>query len=790
MPEKTIELDLPFVLPGVEAPECGCVARLEHALENAAGLRRVHLEVDREPAAVCLHYDPDVLTLAQVRQLAAQAGARIVRRYRHDLLAIEGMDCSDCARVLEHSVGRLDGVLAVTVNFAAEKMRVEYDARQVTRGSIERRVRGTGYALPASGWRRVYSANRELIFSLGAGLLLGLGWIGATFLGWSAPLAWGFYLAAYLLGGWDVARHAVHALRAGHFDTDLLMGLAALGAAALGEWAEGALLLCLFSLGHALQERALDRARAAVRALSALTPKTARVRRAGRESELPVAQLQLDDVAVVRPGARVPVDGVVLAGHSEVNQAPVTGEALPVEKGPGQLVFAGSVNGAGALEVRVTRLAKDSTLARVMQLVEAAQAQKSPAQRSVEQFERRFVPAVLLLTGLVMIVPPLFGWLSLAQAVQRALLLLVAASPCALALGTPAAVLAAVAQAARNGVLVKGGAPLEALGQLTAIAFDKTGTLTHGRPAVTDVIGREQWSAGDAPAAWPVDRWLAWAAAAESRSGHPLAQAVVRAAEARGLALPAVERVEALEGRGLRAAVAGHTLWVGNARLLEEAGVPVSREARARLEALTSRGRMAMGVAVDGELAGLIALADTVRAEAAEALTALRRLGVQHFALLTGDHASAAVPLAAGLGVTDVRAGLLPEDKLAAIRELGARHGALAMVGDGVNDAPALAQATVGIALGSAGTEVALETADVALLGDDLTRLPFAISLGRAMRAVIVQNLAIALGVIGLLILAALTGWAGLGLAVVLHEGSTLVVVLNALRLLGHSGRA
>jgi Cd2+/Zn2+-exporting ATPase len=483
-----------------------------------------------------------------------------------------------------------------------------------------------------------------------------------------------------------------------------------------------------------------------------------------------------------------------------VDQSPVTGESAPVDKTPGSQAFAGTINGEGALEVRVTRLARDSTLARVMRLVEEAQAQKSPTQQTVERFSRVFVPAVLVAALLLIVVPPLFG-VPFQESFLRAMTLLVAASPCALALGAPAAILAGVARAARGGVLVKGGVHLENLGRLKAIAFDKTGTITSGRPEVTDVVAVDgvwqiangKWLMADGGAAMGAGQArseamevLALAAAAESRSGHPLAQAVVRAAKAAmpGRPFLPVAEVESLTGRGLRARVDGRSVFIGSLKLLDENGVHVPADLRGRAEALESAGKTVTAVAVDGRAAGLLALADTLRPGVPETLAELRRLGVTETVMLTGDNARVARRTAQEAGIASYRADLLPEDKLNAIRELVEEYGQVAMVGDGVNDAPALANATVGIAMGGAATDVALETADVALMADDLGTLPFAVGIGRATRAVIQQNLAIALGVIGLLIVTSVFGLVGIGAAIILHEGSTIVVVLNALRLL------
>ncbi|MCL5951611.1 MAG: cadmium-translocating P-type ATPase [Chloroflexi bacterium] len=773
-----LELDIPVLLPQVEDERDQCVARLQDFLAAKRGIDRVHVHNDRTPAQICMHYHPDLVSLAEVQRLATHAGATVTNRYHHDLLELDGMDCGDCALVIEHSLSRLPGVLAVTVSFPAEKLRVEYDTEKVTRRELITRVRDLGYGVRdekrMGGWLR---ENWELALALLSGLSLAAGvvlaWLGAP-----SPLPLLFYAAAYVAGGFDITRHALHALRQLRFDIDTLMVLAALGAALLGDFAEGALLLFLFSLGHALEHFAMERAHNAIRALAKLSPKTARVSRHGQESEMPVEAVQRGDVVIVRGGERIPVDGTILKGRSAIDESPITGESVPLEKAAGDVVYAGTMNGSGALEVSVTKLARDTTLARVVQMVDEAQTQKSPTQRFTERFESFFVPVVLALDVALIAVPPLVGLAPLDVSFYRAMALLVAASPCALAIGTPAAVLSAVAQAARNGVLVKGGAHLENLGGLDAIAFDKTGTLTQGKPEVTTVLALS-------PDAGEHYTTLAIAAAVESRSTHPLAQAVVRAAKARSLTLPTVEGVQSLAGRGIGAVLDGRTVLVGNLRFLEVEGIAIDEAVRRQVESLEQDGQTTMAVAWGSTVMGVIAVADTPRREAKEALDRLRELGVRQTIMLTGDNERVAGAIAQAVGVDEYRASLLPEDKVKAIRELKAKHGAVAMVGDGVNDAPALANSTVGIAMGGAGTDVALESADIALMADDLSKLPFAVGLSRAARSIIRQNLAIALGVIGILIVASVTGFVSLGIAIVFHEGSTLAVVGNALRLLG-----
>lgn len=620
-----------------------------------------------------------------------------------------------------------------------------------------------------TGW---FTGHRELILSGCAGLLLFAGWLAGRA---DAPrsLSLALLVGAYAAGGFYTMREAWESLRNRRFDIDTLMLVAAAGAAALGAWEEGALLLFLFSLGHALEHMAMDRARKAIEALAELAPKTAMVQRNGLEMEVRVGELQRGDRVLVKPGQRIPADGQVESGNSAVDQAPITGESMPVDKQPGDKVFAGTINGEGVLIVEVTKLAQESTLARMVKMVAEAQTQKSPTQRFTDRFERIFVPVVLVGAGLLIVLPPLFGF-PFAESFYRAMAVLVAASPCALAIATPSAVLSGIARAARGGVLIKGGVHLENLGVLTAIAFDKTGTLTVGKPKVTDVVA----IIGDDA------RLLTVAAAVESRSAHPLAQAVATEAKRRGLSWSEAGDVEAVTGKGVRADFEGQKVAIGNAKLFDGESIPeVVQQHALRLQA---EGKTIMLIQTDGQFLGVVALADTPREGVRGVLERLHQLGIRKTIMLTGDNQGVGRAIANSVGLDEVKAGLLPEDKVKAMEELGQRYGQVAMVGDGVNDAPAMARATVGIAMGGASTDVALETADVALMADDLSKLPFAVALSRASRRIIRQNLWVSLGVVALLIPATLFGWAGIGLAVLVHEGSTIVVVINALRLLAY----
>lgn len=609
-----------------------------------------------------------------------------------------------------------------------------------------------------------------------AGVALAAGFFGEIFFGLPPTIALGFYLLAYLAGGYDVAREAIPALFRRKLDIDILMIAAAAGAAVLGEWAEGAFLLFLFSLGHAGEHYAMDRARNAVGSLGKLMPRTAFTKRGERLEQVPVEELHLDEIVVVKPGERVPVDGVITEGESSIDQSAITGESVPVSRKSGDEVFAGTINQDNALDVRMTRLARDNTLARVMQLVAEAQGQKSPTQRFTEKFARRFVPTVLIGTLLVIVTLPLaFDW-TWSASFYRGMLLLVAASPCALAIGTPAAVLAGIAQAARRGVLIKGGVHLENLGRLNTVALDKTGTLTTGLFAVSQVIGLDGTSEEEV---------LRIAAAVEEQSSHPLATAIVKAAKERHISFPSAAQIENLAGKGIQARVEDTDVLVGSLRAFGED--PAAKNGQALGETiakLEADGQTTVIIRRAGKCIGVIALADEPRPLAKEVMQHLRAQGIQRLVMLTGDNPSVAQRIAEKIGITDIRAELLPGQKLTVVQELEKDRGVIAMIGDGVNDAPALAAATVGVAMGAGGTAVALETADVVLMGDDLGKLSFAIGLSRASARIIRQNLVIALGVIVLLLIASGFGVIPLSVAVVLHEGSTIVVVLNALRLL------
>jgi Zn2+/Cd2+-exporting ATPase len=826
MTEK-LRIDLQILLPHVPDEADACVRRLIDDLEGRNGIEQVHLRPgsDGAPAQLCVHYDPDVVPLARIREVVESAGAAISERYGHALWEVTGIGHQRRARTVAGQLKSLWGVLEAEAS-AAGIVHVEYDRREVSEerilkvlagmqvvpvktmddgqhahgedGAPQVHREGDGHAHgkgdKAHAHGGLLGANTELIFSLTCGALLLAGFLVEKFIvgapGW-LPLA--CYVAAYFFGGVYTLREAIDNLRLKRFEIDTLMLVAAAGAAALGSWAEGALLLFLFSLGHALEHYAMGRAKRAIEALAELAPNTAVVRRDGQVQEIAVEDLVVGDVVLVKPNERMPADGFLVLGTSSVNQAPVTGESIPVDKRPvddpatarvrpdgvdaASRVFAGTINGSGAIEIEVTRKSSDSALARVVKMVSEAETRKSPTQRFTDRFERIFVPAVLVLAVLL-----LFAWVVVDEPFRdsfyRAMAVLVAASPCALAIATPSAVLSGIARAARGGVLIKGGAPLEELGSLNAMAFDKTGTLTEGRPRITDVVTVDGVTE---------EELLTVAVAVESLSDHPLAAAIARDGRERlgGREIPSASDLENLIGRGVTATLGGETVWIGKAEMFGTDGVaPLGESAAAAIAQLREAGRTSMVVRQGERDLGAIGLLDTAREGAPEALKELRALGITRMIMISGDHQRVAEAIASEVGLDEAWGDLMPEDKVEAIRKLREQD-KVAMVGDGVNDAPAMANATVGISMGAAGSDVALETADVALMADDLRHLPFAVGLSRHTRGVIRQNVFVSLGIVAFLVPATIFGL-GIGPAVAIHEGSTLLVVFNALRLLAY----
>jgi Cd2+/Zn2+-exporting ATPase len=600
-----------------------------------------------------------------------------------------------------------------------------------------------------------------------------------SWLGFAATSMVPFFLTIALSIS-EPARRAWHSVRTRALDINVLMVIAVLGACLLGEWFEAAAVVWLFGVAQWMEARSMDRARHAIRALMTDAPTTAVLKRGLMLVTVPVAEVRPGDIVVVRPGERVPVDGEVLKGASAVDQAPVTGESIPVDKGPGDEVYAGTINGTGALDVRAERPASDSTLARIIHLVEHAQSQRAPVQTFVDRFARRYTPAVAILAVLVAFVPPLFlagaaGWTqAFGTWSYRALALLVVACPCALVISTPVAFVSALTAAARKGVLIKGGVHLERLGMIRCVAFDKTGTLTHGRVTVTDVLGVDGTTSGGV---------LAVAAALELQSEHPIGRAIVTRARVEGLDVAPGDGFRALPGLGAEARVAEALALIGSHRLFEDRRL-CTPALHACVEELESRGATTVLVSHAGAALGAIGLSDEMRSDGRDTVERLRGHGVDRVALLTGDASPRARTVIADSGLDEAHTELMPGDKVRAIARLREAYGPVAMVGDGINDAPALAAADVGIAMGVSGTDVALETADVVLMSDDLTKLPYALRLGRAARANIRQNVTIALSLKVAFVVLAAAGLATMWMAVVADTGASLLVTANSLRLL------
>ncbi|WP_338263548.1 heavy metal translocating P-type ATPase [Corallococcus caeni] len=780
-----LQLDLEGTLPG-ETDDQGRFERLEAALEAQHGITDVHLRRDAGHAEVCIHYQPSLVSVSKLVTLAQKTGAQVAARYLHHTWFVRGMDSADAAQVIEHAVSRMKGVLTASVAYASERLVIEYDKEELKLPDVEARVKALGYGLevPMAGHACSHHAHGgglapllELPLVVASGVLLAAGFVVEHF-ALAPPLVatvlWALSMAS---GGFFAIRGSVQSIAQLRIDIETMMVVAAVGAAVLGAWFEGAFLLFLFSAGHALEHRAMDKARRSIEALGQLRPEVARVRRGSEVVEVPVADVARGERIVVRPGDRVPLDGIIREGKSSLDQAAITGESMPVARKPGDEVFSGTINCEAALEVEVTRLSSESVLARVVDMVAQAEAQKGKRQRFAQRLERTVAPLVMAAAVLFPVVLVLTGT-PMKEAVLRAVGLLVAASPCALAISTPSAVLSAVASAARGGVLIKGGIYLELLSGIRAVAFDKTGTLTVGRPRLLTT-----WAAPGVTR----EELLGTAAGVEALSAHPLARAVVDGAAEARVAVPAGRDLEAIHGQGIRAKVGDDAVEVGSVALF--AGEALPPEVTAEVTRLEEAGQTTMVVRRAGRYLGVLGVADTLRGGARQVVQALKAGGIERTVMLSGDNALVARSIAQQVGLDEAKAPLMPADKVTAVKDLGRTH-PVAMVGDGVNDAPALAAAAVGVAMGGAGSDAALETADVVLMSDDLAKLPFALELSRRATAVMKQNLVIALGVSAVLVIAAVLGLTRISQAVVLHEGSTLLVVFNGLRLLAFRPKA
>ncbi|MBD2501616.1 heavy metal translocating P-type ATPase [Anabaena azotica] len=709
---------------------------------------------------------------------------------------IAGMDCGNCAKTVEVGLRQIPGIKEASVNFATQQMQVSYNPQQVNEKTIYDRVKALGYTIEPNqqvqthtdhlepnhqhevvantvksdpGKWKFWITNRRVqsVMLTGIGLVLGLL---AEYLALPIWIVRAFYGVGIVIAGYPIARAGLFELRLRRADMNLLMTISVTGALILGDWFEGALVVFLFSLGTTLQVFTFDRTRNAIRALMDLTPPTATVKQGNQEVTVPVENVQVGEILTIRPGQRVALDGVVVAGISTIDQSPITGESIPEDKTTGDAVFAGTLNQSGFLEVKVTHSFRDTTVAKIIHLVEQAQSSRAPSQQWVDKFAEVYTPIVILIAIAIALIPPLVFGQSANIWFYRALVMLVIACPCALVISTPVSIVSAIGAATRQGVLFKGGHALETAGHLTTLAFDKTGTITQGLPVVQKIyeLGMSK------------NMVLQIAATIEQRSEHPLAKAIVAQADHLGMELATPSNFMAIPGKGIQATIDQMWYFVGNRRLFADQGIPLSSEAESLLSEIEQQGQIPVLVGTNQGLLGAIALADGIRLEATEALRQLKRMGLKRLVMLSGDRTSTVRQIAQQVGITDYQAELLPEDKLQEIQQLR-RSGVVGMVGDGINDAPALAAADISFAVG--GIDIALETADVVLVGSNLSRLAYAVELSRRTVSVIQQNVVFSLVTKALFLLLGTFGFVGLAVAVLADTGTSLLVTANGMRL-------
>ncbi|MGI6126403.1 MAG: heavy metal translocating P-type ATPase [Planifilum sp.] len=691
---------------------------------------------------------------------------------------VQGFTCASCAAQFEENVKKLPGVRDAKVNFGASKITVygNPSIQDLEKAGAFENLKIYPENQEVRMEREPFWKRRETI-QVGVSLVfLIVGWLMGESYGEKSIPSVVSYLLSMLIGGYALFRKGLLNLTRLQFDMYTLMTIAILGAAAIGEWGEGATVVILFAISEALETYSMDKARQSIRTLMDIAPKQALIRRGDKEIMVPVDEIQIGDIMIVKPGQKLAMDGVVVKGSSSINQAPITGESIPVAKNVGDEVYAGTLNEEGLLEVKVTKRVEDTTIAKIIHLVEEAQAERAPSQAFVDRFAKIYTPAILIAGFLVALVPPLLFQADWSDWIYRGLALLVVGCPCALVVSTPVSIVTAIGNAARNGVLIKGGIHLEEAGALSIIAFDKTGTLTRGVPVVTDFISlipnKER-------------ELLGIAVSIEKNSQHPLASAILRKAEEESIPIQEVEDFSSLTGKGVQAKVNGVLYYIGSPGLFEEllpAGIP--EETKKTIVDLQKQGKTVMVLGTKIEMLALIAVADEVRENSREVIQRLHELGIKKTVMLTGDNPATAEAIGKKLGIGEVQAELLPQDKLEFIKQLRSDGSKVAMVGDGVNDAPALATSTVGIAMGGAGTDTALETADIALMADDLKKLPFTIRLSRQALRIIKQNITFSLAIKAIALLLIVPGWLTLWMAIFADMGATLIVTLNGLRLL------
>ncbi|WP_105105397.1 heavy metal translocating P-type ATPase [Streptococcus suis] len=691
---------------------------------------------------------------------------------------IEGLSCTNCAGKFEKNVKQLPGVTSATVNFGASKISVE---GQTTIEELEEAGAFENLIIRDDQENDEQVRSKESFIKRNIALIISLGFIlvaviSQLSLGEDHLLTKALYILAIIIGGFDLFKEGFSDLIKLDFSMESLMTIAIIGAAFIGEWAEGSIVVILFAISEALERFSMDKARQSIRSLMDIAPKEALIRRNNVEQLVSVDKIDIDDIMIIKPGQKIAMDGLVINGHSSVNQAAITGESVPVEKQLDDEVFAGTLNEEGVLEVKVTKKVTDTTIAKIIHLVEEAQGERAPAQAFVDKFAKYYTPFIIIMALLIVVVPPLFFGGDWNKWLYQGLSILVVGCPCSLVISTPVSIVSAIGNAAKNGVLVKGGVYLEEIGHLRAIAFDKTGTLTKGKPVVTDFI---------ATSSETNINYLSIISSLESLSQHPLASAILNEADKTNVDYKSIqiEDFQSITGKGLTGIHQNIRYYIGSPKLFS-ASVIEETAVKVQYRQFQEQGKTAMYFGTDEQILGVIAVADEVRDSSAAVISELHKLSIEHTIMLTGDNTKTAESIGKQLGVTEIKGDLMPQEKLDSIKALRTTYNKVAMVGDGINDAPALAASTVGIAMGGAGTDTALETADVALMGDDLQKLPFIVRLSRQTLKVIKQNITFSLGIKLLALLLVIPGWLTLWIAIVADMGATLLVTLNGLRLM------
>ncbi|MFZ3063138.1 MAG: heavy metal translocating P-type ATPase [Actinomycetota bacterium] len=771
---KHNEKEILLKVHGVDCADCS--VEVEKVISRLKGVRSADFSFATSEVRVVS--DPTALDAAGLEREVRKLGYQVEKPGGEGRIAfkIEGMDCAEEEELIRRKLKGVSGINDLNVNLVTQELSLVYDPALISVSDIVKAIAETGmkaYLEKREVHARPWWREPKIIFLSISGVLTATAFL-LKFLGVPVLGVRALFFLAILFGGYYPARIGLAALRTFTLNVNTLLVAATLGAVALNLWDEAAILVFVFSLGGVLETYAVDKSRGSIRALMELAPKEALVVRNGQEIILPVEEVRISETVHIRPGEKIPLDGTVISGTSAVDQGPITGESIPVMKRKGDRVFAGAINQRGSLEIRVTKLAKDTTLAKIIHSVEEAQSRKSSYQRFGDKFGRYYTPSMFSLAFLVAIVPPLLFGGAWSSWLYRGLVVLVVSCSCGLALSVPVAVVAAIGNAARHGILFKGGAYLEIANDLKAMVFDKTGTLTIGRPSVTDILALNRYTR---------EQVLGLAASIESRSEHPLADAIVRKAKEDGVPFVKPKDFQSFPGLGVRASLDGKAYIIGNERLFRDLSIPLA-QAEETLLSLERDGKTPVLLGDLRKLIGVIAVSDQLRPEAGDAIRELKELGIKKVAMLTGDSEGTAQAIARQAGIDEYQAMLLPEDKLETVNELKKKYGRIAMVGDGINDAPAMAVANIGVAMGAAGTDIAIETGDIALMSDDLLKLPYVLRLSARTVNNIRINIAAVLLILAILVPLALLGRIDLISGLLINETSALIIILNGLRLL------